>query len=275
MKPMTKKNNPPEDRDRYLVPAVEQASRILFCLAGAAAPHLSLTEICEQVSIHKSKAFSILRTLQRFGLVQRNSGRGGYSLGPGLITLSRKFLDDLSAPKLAGPILESLAARTGSTAALGLISEKDVFVAAKHEGERDIGFTLRIGHRFPLTYGSHGKAIAAFMPEDEREGLLKEKKLYFHGNPADLDRDRLRQELDQCRQNGFAVDLGEMRPGLNTIASPVMGPNRAPIGYIVVLGLFAPEASQGFGRLVAEGARVLSEQLGARTDAGDSRRMVS
>ncbi|PKN30704.1 MAG: hypothetical protein CVU64_02205 [Deltaproteobacteria bacterium HGW-Deltaproteobacteria-21] len=263
MKPTTK-SGPSEDR--YLVPSVEQASRILFCLAGAKASHLSLIEICGHVGIHKSKAFSVLRTLQKFGLVQRNSGRRGYSLGPGLITLSRRFLDDLSAPKLAGPILEALAARTDSMAALGLISEKDVFVVAKHE--RDIGVTLRIGHRFPLTYGSHGKAIAAFMPEEERESLLKEKTLYFHGKPSNLDRERLKKELEQCRLNGFAVDLGEVRPGLNTIAAPVMGPNGSPIGYIVVLGFFVPEAAQRFGPLVAEAGKVLSEQLGAQIDAG-------
>jgi len=252
--------------DRYLVPAVEQASRILFCLAGARSSHLSLTEICGHVGVHKSKAYSVLRTLQKFGLVQAKSGRSGYSLGPGLITLSRKFLDDLSAPKLAGPVLEKLASRTDSMAALGLISEKDVFVVAKHE--RDIGVTLRIGHRFPLTYGSHGKAIAAFMPEEERESLLREKTLYFHGKPANLDRERLKKELEQCRRDGFAVDLGEVRPGLNTIAAPVMGPNGSPIGYIVVLGFFAPEAAQRFGRLVAEAGKVLSEQMGAQIDAG-------
>ncbi|RJR30161.1 MAG: IclR family transcriptional regulator [Desulfobacteraceae bacterium] len=259
---MVKKNNTSEDR--YLVPAVEQASRILFCLAEASSSHLSLIEICDQVGIHKSKAFSVLMTLQKYGLVQKNGGRSGYSLGPGLMTLSRKFLDDLSAPKLAGPILEALASKTDSMAALGMISDKDVFVVAKHE--RDIGITLRIGHRFPLTYGSHGKAIVAFMPEEERDRLLKEKKLYFHGDPASLNRERLKRELAQCRVDGFALDLGEMRPGLNTIAAPVMGHNGIPIGYIVVLGFFAPDAAQRFGKLVAESAEVLSEQLGARMD---------
>src|SRR6185369_13537315 len=95
--------------ERYMVPAVEQAARVLFCLAGNSSSHMSLTEVCTQVGIHKSKAYSILQTLQKFGLVQRNADRQGYSLGPGLITLSRKVLDDFTAPRLAGPILEELA----------------------------------------------------------------------------------------------------------------------------------------------------------------------
>jgi len=66
-------NEKKRSRERYVVPAVEQASRVLFGLAGARSPHMSLTEICAQVGIHKSKAFSILHTLQKFGLVQRNT----------------------------------------------------------------------------------------------------------------------------------------------------------------------------------------------------------
>ena len=54
--------------ERYMVPAVEQASRVLFCLAGHSSSHMSLTEICAQVGIHKSKAYSILQTLQGSGL---------------------------------------------------------------------------------------------------------------------------------------------------------------------------------------------------------------
>lgn len=63
--------------ERYLVPAVGQTSRVLLCLAGARSSHMSLIEICAQVGIHKSKAFSILFTLQKLGLVPRSSdGKG-------------------------------------------------------------------------------------------------------------------------------------------------------------------------------------------------------
>ena len=252
--------------DRYLVPAVEQASRVLFCLAGTGASHMSLIEICAQVGIHKSKAFSILETLQRFGLVQRNTDGKRYALGPGLVSLSRKVLDNLSPPRLAQPILEELAGKTDSTAVLGLIIDKSVFIAAKHEGEGNIGVTMRIGHRFPLTYGAHGKAITAFLPKEERDLLLEGKDLYFHGDPAKLDRTRLKKEISQCRREGFAEDLGELNRGLHVVASPVLGPNRAPIGFVEIFVLFSARAAHRFGPLVAEAGRKLSRQLGAEMD---------
>ena len=253
--------------ERYIVPAVEQAARLLFCLAKADSTRMSLIQISAQVGIHKSKAFSILRTLQKFGLVQRDVEGKGYSLGPGLIGLSRRFLDNLSAPDLAEPILEDLARKTGSTAALGLIAEKNVFVAAKHEGGRAIVVTMRVGHRFPLTYGCHGKAIAAFLPRREFDSLLADKKVYFQGDRKELDRDKLMADIERCRREWFAEDLEETAPGLNAVASPVLGPNAYPIGYIVLLGLASAEATHEFGPLVAAAGQTLSRQLGARIDA--------
>ncbi len=250
--------------DKYLVPAVDQALRLLFRIAQAESAHMNLTEICEKAELHKSTAFCILHTLQKYGLVQ-TSGRGkGYTLGPGLIGLSRRFLDTLSTPRLAEPLLVELAGKAGATAALGLIADKNVFVAAKHESDRVLGITMRVGHRFPLTYGCHGKAIAAFMPEKELDSLLQDEDLYFHGNPSKFDRDKLYEEIGRCRRDWFAEDLEEMVPGLNVVAAPVLGPNERPIGYIAVLGLSSAETARQCGPLVAEAGKTLSRQVGAR-----------
>lgn len=252
--------------DKYLVPAVEQALRMLFRIAESESAHMNLTEICDKVGMHKSTAFCILHTLQKFGLVQ-TGGRGkGYTLGPGLIGLSRRFLDTLSAPKLAEPLLAELADKAGATAALGLIADKNVFVAAKHEGGRVIGITMRVGHRFPLTYGCHGKAIAAFLPEKELDNLLQGEDLYFHGDPSKFDRDKLNEEIRRCRRDWFAEDLEEMVPGLNVVAAPVLGPNKRPIGYMAVLGLHSAEVVRQCGPLVAEAGKALSRQLGANVE---------
>lgn len=252
--------------EKYIVPAVEQALRVLFHMASNGSSHMSLIEVCSEVGIHKSKAYSILHTLQKFGLVQRHNDRKGYSLGPGLIGLSRRFLDNLSAPTLAEPILEDLARTSGTTAALGLIADKNVFVASKHEGGRGIVVTMRVGHRFPITYGCHGKVIAAFLAENDLEEILKDKKLYFQGDPARFDRKRLMSDLVQCRRDWFAEDTEETAPGLNAVAAPVLGPNGYPIGYIVVLGLVSAEATHECAPLVAEAGKTLSRQLGAKVD---------
>ena len=259
---MVKKNRT-GPTDKYMVPAVEQALQVLFRIARSDSAHMNLTRICDETGIHKSTAFCLLQTLRKYGIVQ-TAGRGkGYTLGPGLIGLSRRFLDTLSTPRLAEPLLAELAAKAGATAALGLIADTNVFVAAKNEGGNPLGITMRVGHRFPLTYGCHGKAIAAFMAEAELDRLIREEKPYFHGNPSGFDRQKLDREMAECRRCGFAEDLEETVPGLNVVAAPVLGPSRRPVGYIAVLGLASAAAARQCGPLVAETARSLSRQLGA------------
>ncbi|WP_155324984.1 IclR family transcriptional regulator [Desulfosarcina ovata] len=258
-----KKSTKQTSRDKYMVPAVEQALKVLFRIAQSESAHMNLTQICEQTEIHKGTAFCILHTLRKYGIVQ-TAGRGkGYTLGPGLIGLSRRFLDSLSPTKLAEPLLRELAVKSGATAALGLIADQNVFVAAKHEGGNPLGLTMRVGHRFPLTYGCHGKAIAAFLPEKDRDTLLQEEKLYFHGDPSKFDRNRLEAEIIQCREQWFAEDMEETVAGLNVVASPVLGPNQRPIGYIAILGLPSAEAARQCGEMVAEAGKALSRQTGA------------
>ncbi len=255
-----------DNDNKYIVPAVEQSIRVLLCLAGSKSSHMSLTEICEDVGIHKSKAFGILHTLQRFNLVQSRGRKKGYALGTGLIALSRKVLDGINVIAFADPILRDLSDKVRGTAALGIIDGDSVVVVSRYESDKNIGVSIRVGNRVPVSYGAHGKAITAFMQPDDQEALLKKEKLYFHGKPADLDRDRLMQELAECRENGYATDLGEITNGLNAAAAPVIDLSGRPIGYLLVLGLFTPEATMEYGPLVAEAGRDLSKQLGANLD---------
>ena len=258
------KQRPQRDRPQYsaLVPAVEQASRILLCLAGTRDAPMTLTEISQEVGIHKSKAYSILNTLQNFNFVQRDPQSKSYSLGTGLLFLSNKVLSTLDLREVVHPHLATLARETESTAFFGLISHENVFVIAKDEGGRDFGLTIRLGHRFPLAWGAHGKAIAAFLPDKERKDLLAQDKLYFHGHPSDLERHRLTEELARCREIGFATDWGEMQGGVHAVAAPVFGPRGGVIGSIVVVGTFRRRNAQSFGLAVATAAQRFSESIG-------------
>ncbi len=249
---------------RYRVPAVEQAARIVRLLADEAPGTVGLTRIAAEVGVHKSKAYSILQTLQEAGLIQAGARRKGYTLGPGLIALARRVQDAFSAPYLAEPVLTELAKKAGGTAAFGLIAGNKAFVVTKKEFGGAINVTLNIGQTFPLTMGSSGKAMVAFFKEKEREKILSAKDLYFYGSPEKCDRTKLMQELDLCRREGYAMDPGECVPFLNTVAAPVFGSDGNPVGHIVVLGLFSVESAKLLGPQVADAARGLSIKMGGR-----------
>jgi DNA-binding IclR family transcriptional regulator len=262
MSPENETKNDEKESRIPTVPAVEQASRVLICLARDKSSRMNLTEVCRKVGIHKSKGYSILNTLQKFGFVQRDPENKLYSLGPGLISLSRKVLDTLDYRAVVGPFLEGLAVETKSTALFGVIADGNFFIVAKHEGNQDFGVTMRLGFRFPITAGAHGKAVVSFMPEEERRTILSSKKLFFHGDPENLDRERLRSEFENCRKSGYAFDVGGLHPGINAIASPVAGAGGKLIGALLVIGTFAEAKIGELGATVAKEARSVSLMLG-------------
>ncbi len=257
-----------EKKSKYtkLVPAVDEASRILIIMAENISFKMNLTEICKKVGIHKSKAYSILNTLQKYGFVYKNPADKTYSLGPGLISLSRKVLDNLDYKDIVSPYLEELALKLRCTALFGFINGDNLFVIAKHEAGQKIGVTIRLGHRFHLTAGAHGKSIVAFLPDDERNLILLRDKLYFHGDSSNLDKNRLYNELKRCREEGFAYDIGELSPGINAIASPVFNAQSNVIGSIFIIGTFQEQQVEGFGREVFKAALNISKMLGAEAE---------
>lgn len=260
---------PPKPAYSRGVPAVAQASRILFCLASASRPRQSLTEICREVGIHKSKGYAILNTLMEFGLVVRSEGAKTYALGPGLLTLSRSVLDHSDLRGGVAPFLERLSRGTGSTALLGLVSADRLVVVAKHEPEAGVAVAIRVGHRYPLTWGAHGKAIAAFLEEGEREQLLAGETLAFWGDPPRGVRamEGLHAELAACRRDGYATDLGRVQSGVSAASAPVLGSGGRPIGALMAVGTFPPEGAESVGQQVAAVAGELTRLLGPTLQA--------
>lgn len=247
-----------------LVPAVEQASRVLLCLGESPNFKMKLTEICKQVGIHKSKGHSILNTLKQFGFVEKDPQTKTYSLGPALIFLSRHVLDNLYYPDIVAPFLDDLAKETNGTALFGLIYAEHLLVVGKREGNQNIGFSIRLGHRFHITLGAHGKAMVAFMPEADREKILTKKRVYFHGlDISRLNMKRLRDELTKCRQLGYAQDVGEITTGVNFVSAPVFGVQEKIIGCIILIGTFPEGLIEKYGPKTADVARRISYKLGA------------
>jgi len=246
----------------YQVPAVEQAIRVMLCLADSGNNPKSLTDVCQEVGIHRSKAFSILNTLNEYGFVKKNPNRKGYVLGPGLLTLTGKMLETLSLPRLVEPVLYDLAKKAGATVTLGVISDDKTYVVAEYLGAPGIGISSPIGYVTPITYGAHGKAIAAFLPKTELEELLKNKELYFYGRPEKFNKKRLQRELVQCRRNGFALELGDIQPGMNAIAAPILDQNGHPIGYVTIVGFITEEEALNLGPLAVDAVKIISKEAG-------------
>ena len=248
---------------RTKVPAVEHAAKILLFFANHDVGKANLTEICQALGLYKSRGHAILKTMAEYGLIDRDEATKRYSLGPTLVLLSRKFLKHLDIREKALPSLETLARKTGCTALLGMISEEHLIVIAKRDGDTHLGITIEVGHQFHITAGAHGKAIVSFLPGEAHKRIMKRKSLYFYGNSENYDRERLAKEINACRENGYALDMGALQPGIHAAAAPVFAGRDNITGALIVIGTFPKETAPAIGERVREAAGKVSTAMGA------------
>lgn len=251
-----------EDKKSYLqlVPAADQAARILFFLAGTPEGRASLTEVCRHVGINKSKGLALLNTLRSSGLVIRSEYSKVYRLGPGLLVLSRALLEHTDIAGSAGPYLRSLADATRSTALLGSVSGEQTYVIARRTSADGhlAQIAVQVGHRFPLYYGSHGKAILAAVSKEERERVLAEAELHFAELGEGHDLGALRAEIAECARLGYGRDLGGINQGVNSLAVPLFGRHSVLLGFLWVVGTFPVAKAAEYGTLLVSTAQAMS-----------------
>ncbi len=259
-------------KDTYLqlVPAVDQSIRLLFSLANSVGGEASLTQLTKEVGISKSKGLAILNTLRSAGLVARDDRTKNYALGPNLLLLSRALVNNTDLARAATPYLEELAAKTGCSIHLGVISGETLFVVARRHAPGGGYIPIDVGHRYPLTWGAHGRAYLAALPPEELDRRLSHSSILQAGETDrdGIDRETLRTQVEESRRLGYGQSLGTTWSGLNAVSAVMtteisdMGGGRRIVGCIVAVGSFSPERAAEIGREVVETATEIGRRLG-------------
>jgi len=245
-------------------PAVEQAARLLLCLGKNENSDMGVTAICNEIGIHKSKGYSILNALAQYDLIIKDNKTKTYSLGPALMPLAQKAREKLDINAIAKTHLQQLAQETQASVLLGIICNDQFYIAGKYDGNEKLSVTIRQYQSLHITHGSHGKAIFAFLDEKDRQRLIEAGQLFFHGDIESLDKKRLEQELIFCRKNGYAVDNGEITPGITAVSAPIFDHNNKVAAGIVLVGTFTDDKFKILGKKIAAVSQIISRQAGAQ-----------
>ncbi len=207
----------------------------------------------------------MLNTLIGYDFVEKDPRTKAYRLGLGIVHLARNILNNLDIRDIVKAPLRQLALETQLTAHYGQIAGSNFYIVAKEEGNADIGYTMRIGISHDITHGAHGKAIAAFMSEQERQEILRREYLCFYGDGQPVDMNVLLAELEEVRINGYASDVRVTNPNIIAISSPVFDGTGAIVGGIILIGAFSRTKLKSYGAKVASAAIEISHILGYRS----------
>ncbi|MFI7343222.1 IclR family transcriptional regulator [Streptomyces sp. NPDC050085] len=215
------------------VQSVDRAVSVLESLARHG--EAGVTEIADELGVHKSTAFRLLGVLENRGLVGQAKDRGKYYLGAGMLRLAGAAAVRLDISQEGAPVCRELADELGETVNIAVLDEDMAVNIMQARGAASVTAQNWLGRRTPLHATSSGKVLLAHQPQVLREGLLARTLPRFTEHTV-TGTSALRTELDAVREQGFAVAVEELERGLAAVAAPARAHDGKVVGAISVSG---------------------------------------
>lgn len=244
--------------------AIERAIHLLKLLGTRGRFGWGLTELSRRSELDKATVRRILACLESERLVDRDFRDHRYLPGPLLIELGlsvfpyQPFLDECRGS------IARLSRSTGGASFVYLRSGHEAVVAGRMEETFHKGMINDVGYRRPMISSAGGIAILLALPARERAAIVRQ-------NIEELTRtgtnrpERFKKMLERSIEMGFAVNLEDVAPGINSFALSVPGQTGAPIASLSVAGppgLFPVGDTERFAKLLTKEVANLSRRVG-------------
>jgi IclR family transcriptional regulator, acetate operon repressor len=214
------------------VQSVERALDVLEVLAGAG-KEMGISELGQATSLPYATIHRLTSTLVARGYMRQDPRTRKYVLGARLVDLGTAA--GFTFGSSTRVFLEHVVERTGETANLALLEDGYVVYVAQAASPRLMRMFTQVGNRVLPHRTAVGKVLLAQQPRAAVERIVQRNGLPPATVNTITDRDALLAELDQVREQGFALDLEEQEEGVTCVAVPVL-PRNGPAAAISISG---------------------------------------
>jgi IclR family acetate operon transcriptional repressor len=198
--------------------SVEKAFRVLEELALHG--QKGVTELAASLSMDKGAVSRMLKTLSLLGYAEQTQQRGRYGVGPSLLFLGRRYLDESDIIARARPVLAHLSAQARATTLLSMPVGRHLIILHKQPSPERIAVGCSIGDELTPHASAMGKVLLAGMSRQERARFIRYPLARFT-KATITDRRTFESLLDEVSRDGYAVEVEEEDLGVGCIASPL------------------------------------------------------
>ncbi len=252
--------------------SLERGLAILGCFTSEH-PVLGIADIADELGMSRSTTHRYVTTLLALGYLEQGRSRK-YRLGLRVTDLGMSALNSTGLRENVHPFLEELRERTGYTIGLAVLDGTEILYVDRarswRRAERETDLGLHPGSRIPAYCTAMGKVLLAHLPDEVQRELIAQLKLERNSPSTITSKQALRAELEQIREDGYAVNDQELRPGLQAIAVPVRDESREAVAAVGIAtspeAISVAELTDALGpHLISTAARI-SSRLGYRRD---------
>jgi IclR family pca regulon transcriptional regulator len=199
---------------------VQSLERGLIVIRALSAPEpQALSEVARATGLSRAAARRFLLTLEQLGYVRQSGGR--FALTPRVLELGYAFLSSLTLPELAQPHLERLADAVQESSSVSILDGDDIVYVARVPTRRIMSVSIDVGTRFPAFATSMGRVLLAGLPDEEIDARLELADLPSLTSRTVTSTERLREEIERVRRDGYAIVDEELEVGLRSVAAPL------------------------------------------------------
>jgi IclR family acetate operon transcriptional repressor len=253
-------------RTRKEVPpirALERGLQVLEVLGSRGSA--SLSDIARATELSCSTIFRILETLRQRGYVEQDESAGLYQIGFKAVQLGAAYSAASPLPQASHPVMNELVEKINETANLAVLDGNEAVYIHQVEAQHSIRMFTQLGARAPLHCTGVGKILIAWQHEDQLERLLGGRRYQAFTSKTITSLKDILVELDQVREQGFAIDDEEREPGVRCVTAPVHDKHSAVVAALSVSApttRFPKKQLPLWSREVVAAANRVSSRLG-------------
>ena len=246
-----------------MVQSLDRGISILFLLKlkGSA----TISELSEELKIHKSSASRMVDTLRRYDLVQLDTASKKYRLGYRLLYLGENIQRNTRVIEAARPFMFKLSSALMESVHLGTFHNKKIYVVDQVRSSKVYHLPAALGMIEPVHASALGKCIFAYRTPEFVTKYFNDADLQAFTENTITGIDSLLRHLSGVRRQGYAVDDEELTMGVRCLAAPVFnrsGEVNFSVGISGPAKDFVSERVLRFSRMLKETCMEISRVLG-------------
>jgi len=193
---------------------------------------LTLKEISDALKISPSSAFRFTNTLVQLNYLNKDAKQKTLSLGTKAYLLGLGIVNSFSLLDVVKPFIDDVNERYNISVDSCVLEER-ALLQLYFRGAKDSPVYKALIINPAIHCTGLGKAILAYLPDDELATLLEHMPLVGRTRNSITDKRALLADLKGVRARGYATNDEEYINGLITIAAPFFDPRtNRPIGAV-------------------------------------------
>jgi IclR family transcriptional regulator, KDG regulon repressor len=245
--------------------SVDRALEIIEVLAKHP-KGMGLLDLSREVCLNKTTTYRMLCAIMAHGWIAKEPTSGHYRLTLMLFELGSKVSARMNVLTVARPFLDDLSAKFGKTVHLVIQDGTDVVYLYKEDSPiQSIKMGSQVGNRYPMYCTGVGKAILAYLNDDELEEIWNSSRIIARTSSTITELSAMKDELEIVRQRGWAMDNEENEIGVRCIAAPVLNRKLFPVAAISISSSvfhITDDKFEIYSKAVIAAAKAVSQQLG-------------